>query len=408
MSNYLIHYGIPRRSGRYPWGSGERPYQSSGSPPKTSKDIHRVGKKLNDRIEANKAKEKLGGRVINRIESDPEADLSGEAYVKAYRWFERNDPKKLEEMKKQVGSSYDLDYLDDFNKVYDKFDAIIKKTAYDKDTGFLKINYVESRQDRLKRCNPNYEPSDEHLTPYNGNCGNSVIANEMRRRGLDVEARGNNVGMTPSTMYKVFPGANNNAYTRKLEPKNLPSFDENKLMMEILMGKRDFESAASEIRKRGIAVQNEFARQIKNDFPDGSRGVMQIVCDGFSHWMSFDIKDGKVLFSNPQDPSDAGNNDDIVENLFAYYKEGSNSSAIRLDGVKTNNDYLKSMVKNRGDRIADMKGMDWDPFAQDELNNPAVKKFLEGEFGKKWDGSWDYYDPETKKYITHETKRRSK
>lgn len=28
--NYLIHYGVPRRSGRYPWGSGENPYQHSG------------------------------------------------------------------------------------------------------------------------------------------------------------------------------------------------------------------------------------------------------------------------------------------------------------------------------------------------------------------------------------------
>lgn len=27
MDSYLIHYGMPRRSGRYPWGSGETPYQ---------------------------------------------------------------------------------------------------------------------------------------------------------------------------------------------------------------------------------------------------------------------------------------------------------------------------------------------------------------------------------------------
>ena len=26
----LYHYGIPRRSGRYKWGSGDRPFQSSG------------------------------------------------------------------------------------------------------------------------------------------------------------------------------------------------------------------------------------------------------------------------------------------------------------------------------------------------------------------------------------------
>lgn len=28
----LYHFGIPRRSGRYPWGSGNRPFQSGGGP----------------------------------------------------------------------------------------------------------------------------------------------------------------------------------------------------------------------------------------------------------------------------------------------------------------------------------------------------------------------------------------
>lgn len=28
MTNDILHYGMPRRSGRYPWGSGDRPYQS--------------------------------------------------------------------------------------------------------------------------------------------------------------------------------------------------------------------------------------------------------------------------------------------------------------------------------------------------------------------------------------------
>lgn len=27
--NFLEHYGMPRRSGRYPWGSGDNPYQRS-------------------------------------------------------------------------------------------------------------------------------------------------------------------------------------------------------------------------------------------------------------------------------------------------------------------------------------------------------------------------------------------
>ena len=31
MSNELYHYGMPRRSGRFPWGSGDNPYQHMGS-----------------------------------------------------------------------------------------------------------------------------------------------------------------------------------------------------------------------------------------------------------------------------------------------------------------------------------------------------------------------------------------
>ena len=30
VENILMHYGVARRSGRYPWGSGENPYQHSG------------------------------------------------------------------------------------------------------------------------------------------------------------------------------------------------------------------------------------------------------------------------------------------------------------------------------------------------------------------------------------------
>ena len=47
--NYLEHYGIPRRSGRYPWGSGSRPFQGdspaakSSGKPKTSGKSGKTG-----------------------------------------------------------------------------------------------------------------------------------------------------------------------------------------------------------------------------------------------------------------------------------------------------------------------------------------------------------------------------
>lgn len=40
----LLHYGTPRHSGRYPWGSGENPYQHNGAFLKTVRDMKAAGK----------------------------------------------------------------------------------------------------------------------------------------------------------------------------------------------------------------------------------------------------------------------------------------------------------------------------------------------------------------------------
>lgn len=42
--NYLEHYGIPRRSGRYPWGSGSRPFQGDSAAAKSSEKTGSSGK----------------------------------------------------------------------------------------------------------------------------------------------------------------------------------------------------------------------------------------------------------------------------------------------------------------------------------------------------------------------------
>lgn len=42
--NYLEHYGIPRRSGRYPWGSGSRPFQGDSAAVKSSGKTKSSGK----------------------------------------------------------------------------------------------------------------------------------------------------------------------------------------------------------------------------------------------------------------------------------------------------------------------------------------------------------------------------
>lgn len=40
----LMHYGVKRRSGRYPWGSGDNPYQHGGDFLARVEELQRLGK----------------------------------------------------------------------------------------------------------------------------------------------------------------------------------------------------------------------------------------------------------------------------------------------------------------------------------------------------------------------------
>lgn len=44
--NYLCHYGIKRRSGRYPWGSGKDPNQSDPNKGRRNSSLSKTGKRV--------------------------------------------------------------------------------------------------------------------------------------------------------------------------------------------------------------------------------------------------------------------------------------------------------------------------------------------------------------------------
>ena len=50
---YLEHYGMPRRSGRYPWGSGKEPFQSSRDFLGRVEQMRKNGFTYTDRLERN-------------------------------------------------------------------------------------------------------------------------------------------------------------------------------------------------------------------------------------------------------------------------------------------------------------------------------------------------------------------
>lgn len=78
----LYHYGIPRRSGRYPWGSGDRPYQGE--------DVSRLRSQLK-REQQSKKTEELANRNLEigrkRLENRKRvANLEADRYSEKVGW----------------------------------------------------------------------------------------------------------------------------------------------------------------------------------------------------------------------------------------------------------------------------------------------------------------------------------
>ena len=69
--NYLEHYGIPRRSGRYPWGSGSRPFQGDSAAAKSSGSTKSSGKSGKTGLfKKGKTKTKSSEEDISKISSE--------------------------------------------------------------------------------------------------------------------------------------------------------------------------------------------------------------------------------------------------------------------------------------------------------------------------------------------------
>lgn len=71
----LLHYGIPRRSGRYPWGSGDNPYQHSGDFLARINDLHKRGMTDSEIVEAMGLKSTTELRTLRAIAKEEQRSL---------------------------------------------------------------------------------------------------------------------------------------------------------------------------------------------------------------------------------------------------------------------------------------------------------------------------------------------
>lgn len=83
MNEELYHFGIPRRSGRYPWGSGDRPFQSSGGKVSVSKEERKKAKRA---AKADKRISKTAKKMQNiSFKMEGREDKANKYYAKAER-----------------------------------------------------------------------------------------------------------------------------------------------------------------------------------------------------------------------------------------------------------------------------------------------------------------------------------
>ena len=85
MTNHLAHFGIKRKSGRYPWGSGKRPYQGASASNGTTRSSF-VKDFSDDELK----------EAINRLKMEKEYLSLQKDIVSSYKEKDANNREKFE------------------------------------------------------------------------------------------------------------------------------------------------------------------------------------------------------------------------------------------------------------------------------------------------------------------------
>ena len=216
--NYLAHYGIKRKSGRYPWGSGKRPHQHEGS------------KEIDPYLAYWALKLGLSLTVTAGI-------------IVANKISVSNSEKKDQKVCDMLNEPHEID----------------------KESGLPLKNKEYSDKEDLAMVNPAYKAYSEFSTH---NCANCSITYELRKKGFDVTANLRDYGLTTPTITSMFKDA---------EAKTIP---------------KPIRTGESYVKKVLDTLSKE---------PEGSHGLALVDwMYGGGHAYNYEIKNGKVVFSDPQ------------------------------------------------------------------------------------------------------------
>lgn len=294
INNELYHYGIKRRSGRYPYGSGKKPHQHEDGKSKVHGCLGVIGT-----ISATL----LGGVLIS----------SGMDAVKDV--ISKNKARNMSTV-----SAFASDNKKQYMSITtDATKDVLSKTK-------LKLKKTSSSlYDDLLICNEDF---DQNYEKWRNNCTKSCVANYLRRIGFDVKARSldpkrETDGVLDVELYKLFPGFLSNTRSEILD-SNDPIDQLTKSIYSTITDERAF--GFFDVCFRGSKNQQDVF-----------------------HYMTWEKIDGKVILSDPQTSSDKR-----LLRIFSYM-DGSNPNVYvsrnvtwtRVDNIKMNPEQLSNFVSNR-------------------------------------------------------------
>ena len=285
VDDVLEHYGIKRRSGRYPWGSGDRPYQNSSK--------HGSDYALNRTYQqavANDIRKNTTKSVLNSILAGL---LGGPAAFKVAQTV----------YKERINSIHNHD-VTDYKTVQDPVEKMDEMDKIPSPPPKLSKN--------LKAVNPKHD-----IYGTVNNCQYCVIAADMRERGYDVQARLRNDGGYEKDISKWY---NNPPKFTHLTVPPLTKDESNDSRRE-----RAYSIMMKHLEKQG----------------EGARGYFGIeYMWGGGHAMYYKVENGKVNIYNPQNV-----NDDVTDILAMADPNGF--SYLRLDTLTPREDGVGDAVISR-------------------------------------------------------------
>lgn len=302
LDDVLEHYGIKRRSGRYPWGSGDRPYQNSS---KHGSDyaLNRTFKKA----VANEKRKQAAREAVNSLPGlllGPYgllmANQTYNNYIKSIHNYDRTDYKTVQDP---------VEKMDEMDKIPPPPPPLNKN-----------LEAVNPKHDRYGTVN---------------NCQYCVVAADMRERGYDVQARLRNDGGYEKDISKWY---NNPPKFTHLNVPPLTKDESNDSRRE-----RAYSMMMKHLEKQG----------------EGARGYFGVeFMWGGGHAMYYKVENGKVNIYNPQNT-----NDDITNTLAMAHPNGF--SYLRLDNLTPREDGVGDAVISRKKANHKTPRRKWKPVEED-------------------------------------------